>query len=160
MEKGLSRDSGNLLLLASGFALVSLVLMVPCSLHAASNVQMITSSGQTLLSIFEDLSPSRFARYSVPTRGGPRKMSSLLDERALDGHLGARYLLACATCNPGSCFGSFERATPCSGCCTDPVGCPALNNYTTDSKNYDQDDQVKDQPCGADCCNDFTNCPD
>jgi len=161
MRKDLASHRGISLSLALGLSLISLVLVAPCNLHAASNEQMITFSGQKLLSIFDGLGPSRFARYSVPMRRGPRKMSWLLDEKALDGQLGARYILAqCGQCNPVACFGSFDRATPCSGCCTDPIGCPALSNYTTDSKNYDQDDQVKDEPCGADCCDDFTNCPD
>ena len=85
-------------------------------------------------------------------------MSRLWEERMSDLHLGAHFLKACDVCQPTACFGSFERTVPCSGCCTDEVGCNGVNNYQTDSKNNKQSDQVKNEPCGADCCDDYADC--
>jgi hypothetical protein len=157
MRKGLSRDCGISLSVVLSLAITGLIAITP-RLHAASNEHMITSLGQTIPSIFDGLVPSQFRPNSVLKRS--RSRNSLWKENLSDAHLGARYLKACTLCSPGGCFGSFERATPCSGCCTDSTGCPGINNYTTDSKNYDQDDHVKDEPCGVDCCDDFANCPD
>jgi hypothetical protein len=159
-KKGLSKNRGIGSSQAFGLIFASLLLMAPCDLHTASNERMMTFSGQEISSIFDGLKPSRFALDFIPKRDKPRNVSRLWEEKMSDVHLGAHYLKACNLCQPGACFGSFERATPCYGCCTDPTGCPGLNNYTTDSKNYDQDDKVQDEPCGAHCCDDFANCAD
>jgi hypothetical protein len=161
MKKGLSDYSRVVLLLVSGLVLAILVLMTPLTLPAASSEQIITHWGQKIPSIFDGLKPSRLALELVPKREKARNMSWVGEGRTLGRQFVAHLRTACSVgqCTPIACFGQFERATPCSGCCTDSVGCPALNNYT-DSKNYDQDDQVKDEPCGADCCDDFANCPD
>lgn len=150
---------GTSLCLALGLVLASLVLIVPCNLHAASNEQMITFSGQKITSIFDGLGPSRFAPDFAPKRDKSRKTSwlLLLEEKSLDGHLGAHYLKAC-TCQDSACFGSFEIVVPCYGCCTDPTGCGQINNYQTNTSKGTQGDQVEDEPCGPDCCDDFFGC--
>ncbi len=160
MQKGLTRDRCVSFSLLLGLALVSLLLVTPSSLQASYGEQMITFSGQRISSIFDGLSPSRFARYSAPARSRSPKMSGLLEERSLDLHLVAHLVLAqCGQCTPTACFGSFERQTDCYGCCTDPVACPSpLHNYKTDSKNNKPSDQVQDEPCGPECCDDFYNC--
>lgn len=157
MEKGLSRDSRVSLLLILGLALASLALVMPLRVQATSTEQVITFSGQKVPSIFDGLLPSHFGLYIGRRRNKLRNLSSW-EEKMSDVYLGARFLEACDTCQPTACFGSFERTVPCSGCCTDEVGCNGVNNYQTDSKNNKQSDQVQNEPCGADCCDDYANC--
>jgi len=142
-----------------GVVLAGVGIGVPFKSQAELPPEIIDFSGHRIPSVFDGLNPSRFARYSEPPRGKSTKAGSFLKDGILEGRFGARYLLAqCPECQPIACFGQFDRAVPCYGCCTDPIGCPGLNNYQTDPKNNHEYDQVRDQPCGADCCDDFANC--
>jgi ribosomal protein S27E len=159
MQEGLSSYRRISLSLGLGFALVSLVLIAPCNLRAAANEQMITFSGQRLPSIFDGLHPSRFARYSVTTRGGSRKVSWLLEEKTLGRHAGAHLRVACSSCGSDTtCAGHYEVITACSGCCTNSTGCPALNNFHSDTQHATYQDGEYDCFCGEDCCTDAGGC--
>jgi hypothetical protein len=157
MRNNLPRATSVLLVLVLGLAFGILVLMMPLRAQAASTEQVITFSGQKVPSIFDGLVPNHFALYVAHRRNKLHNLSSW-EEKMTDLHLGARFLEACDTCQPTSCFGSFERTVPCSGCCTDEIGCNGVNNYQTDSKNNQESDQVQNEPCGADCCDDYANC--
>ena len=147
-----------LLLLVSSFAIATLALVTPYNLQATATEQIITFSGQKITSIFDGLSPSHFALVCAPRRERSRKPSWLLEEKSLDQHLRAHFLNACATCQDTSCFGSFEIVVPCSGCCTDPTGCGQINNYQTNTTKGTQQDQVEDEQCGPDCCDNYFGC--
>jgi hypothetical protein len=60
MQNGLSSYRAISLSLVLGLALTGLALMVPCNLHAASNEQTITFSGQKISSVFEGLGDADF----------------------------------------------------------------------------------------------------
>jgi hypothetical protein len=153
-----------------GLTLALVALTTPRAASAAS-LEIITFTGQRIQSIFEGLLPSR---YVLEYRGGgkPRQLNpswrgrlegrSLWEGGAQPQASTARFLRVqdCGPtlCQIGQCFGQYDRAVPCYGCCTDPTGCPSLNNYQSDPTKNKESDQVIDEPCGADCCDDFNNC--
>jgi hypothetical protein len=157
MQKGPSHNLGVSATLTLGLALASLVLMLPRRLTAASNDQVITCAGQKVSSIFEGLKPNHFLPASDTERHKGRRQ--WLDERAFGGYMGAHFVLAqCSQCSPDTpCAGHYEAFHASTGC-TDPVGCPSLENAYTNTTSAPYSSGSYDSYCGVDCCYDAQQC--
>lgn len=149
--------------------LTSLVLLSPVNLLGGSGMRMITLSGKRVMNVFEGLSPN----IAVPRRNGtlgnslPRSRpwrGKLTDDRvgkqwSSQQNRPWRFLEVCETCFFGPCFGQYMRTVTCHGCCTNWQVCQPISNYESDPDHEPPSSQVRDEPCGPDCCDDFaTDC--
>jgi len=152
-------------------------LVFPAATSAASTNQVITATGQPLVSVFDGLKPSWFAHPSMLKRwqstGRARVWTGQLKSTSPLGtfsRLGARYVEAqCVTCpNTEACSGHFTVivALPPGVGCGDPVGCPFVDNFTNDPSRADICDRGEQNSyCGVVCCVDaeicdnFSGCP-
>lgn len=148
-----------LVILRLSLTLVGLALTAAVELHAAENTRTITPSGQRIESIFDGLSPSRFAleyRFEWPR---PKGMHGLIEGKDIDEIFGANFVrVQCQCPSDTSCAGHFEVLTPCSGCCLNPTGCQGVNNFHSDTQNGSYSEGVYDSFCGVDCCTDANGC--
>lgn len=150
-----------------GTVALSLVVRLHSQSPSPSPIQIVTSSGAPLKSLFEGVSPTAFGRRSVEQikdigssrpkvprvgqcRSAGQKSSTLLDETFGGAHL------VQATCFQGQCAGHYAYRQPgnyCQNCAT------WICQMDVESGDPNQGCQEYDVPCGDTCCSSNDTCP-
>lgn len=149
---------------------VGLLVIVFCALplYAATNVKIITSSGEDLGSIFDGIQPSKFFRPRSAQTPISRPVEWLPSDLDIPSrHRQPRLKLTCGGCSPicpecgvYQCADHFVVIDDVVNGCVNDVYCndlPVHNfHYDTVHQTYAAGEQ--DIPCGCCCCSDAYNC--